>query len=65
MSKQADYWVSGREPGLAEVLSDPIVHLVMRRDGLSEADVRAAVRRGQARLYGGALWLTQELRKSA
>ena len=65
MSRQADYWVPGREPTLAEVLSDPIVHLVMRRDGISASDVRAAVRLGQARLHGNALGLLEELRKSA
>ncbi len=68
MSGQAEIWMSGREPELAEVMSDPIVHLIMRRDGLSEGDVWAAVRLGQARLHGGVGGVfrpRQQLRKSA
>ena len=68
MIGQAETWMSGREPALAEALSDPIVHLVMRRDGLSEGDVWAAVRLGQARLSGGVSGVfrpRQEQRKSA
>ena len=34
---------AGPEPEISELLADPIVHLVMRRDGLTEKDVRAAV----------------------
>ncbi|CCG41874.1 hypothetical protein [Magnetospirillum molischianum] len=33
-----DPWRSG-EPALADVLADPIVHLLMRRDGLTADDV--------------------------
>jgi hypothetical protein len=43
---------AGVEPALAEVLADPMVHLVMRRDGVSPcglwqviAAARAALRR--------------------
>ncbi len=32
---------AGSEPRLSDVLSDPLVHLVMRRDGLQRADVEA------------------------
>ncbi len=46
-------WLDG-EPGLDEVMADPIVHLVMRRDGLSADMVRAAVAAGVARLAGAA-----------
>jgi len=36
MARRRDPWASaGIEPGLAEVLADPLVHLVMRRDGVS------------------------------
>jgi len=34
---------AGTEPRLAELLADPLTHLVMRRDGITEHDVRAAV----------------------
>ncbi len=35
---------AGCEPTLSEILADPIVHLVMQRDGLSPADIIAAIR---------------------
>ncbi|HEY1722144.1 MAG TPA: hypothetical protein VGG27_12930 [Magnetospirillaceae bacterium] len=41
---------AGSEPKLADVLADPLVHLVMRRDGLQRADVEAAVALGQRQL---------------
>ena len=37
-------------PSLEDVLSDPLVHLVMRRDRLSVADVRQVMDITQARL---------------
>jgi len=43
---------AGVEPALEEVMADPVVHLVMRRDGLTAKDVRAVletVRRQHAR----------------
>jgi hypothetical protein len=45
--------VAGTEPDLAEVLAEPMVHLLMQRDGVSRcalarvlATARAALRRG-------------------
>jgi hypothetical protein len=38
---------AGEEPTLAEMLADPIVHLVMARDHLTRADVERAVSFGQ------------------
>jgi hypothetical protein len=38
---------AGIEPTLTEMLADPIVRLVMRRDGLSDADLWRAVRCGR------------------
>lgn len=38
---------AGVEPTLAEILSDPILHQVMRRDRLNPDMVRAAIRAGQ------------------
>jgi hypothetical protein len=47
----ADMWRDpGIEPSLEDVLSDPLVHLVMRRDRLSVADVRQVMDITQARL---------------
>ncbi len=37
----------GHEPRLEEIMSDPIVKLLMRRDRISDDDVNAAVRRAR------------------
>jgi hypothetical protein len=37
-----DEWLCG-EPAIDDMLDDPIVRLVMRRDGITERDVRAAI----------------------
>ena len=47
---RCDYARAGREPALEEVLRDPIVQLVMRRDGLGLADVRCSVDAARRRL---------------
>ena len=42
---------AGNEPAIDDMLADPIVHAVMRRDGIGEGEVRAALahaRRGAA-----------------
>ncbi len=36
--RESKSWLQG-EPSIREVMSDPIVHLVMRRDGLTPEDV--------------------------
>lgn len=41
---------AGKEPPLCEVLADPLVHLVMRRDGVSPAGLRAVIAAAQTRL---------------
>lgn len=41
---------AGTEPALADVLADPLVHLVLRRDGVSLAELRAVIARAQAAL---------------
>lgn len=39
-----DYYQSEmREPGLGDMLADPITRAVMRRDGVEEADLRALI----------------------
>jgi len=40
-------WTENEEPHLDEVLADPIVHLVMKRDGVSIPDLRAVVARAK------------------
>ncbi len=46
-----DPWRYG-EPDIADVMADPIVHLLMRRDGLVPDAVWPVVRDAQARLGG-------------
>jgi hypothetical protein len=41
---------AGQEPGLAELLDDPIAELLRRRDGLTRADVEGAVRLARQRV---------------
>ena len=41
---------AGTEPRLADLLADPIVHLVMARDHLSRADVESAVAFGRRQM---------------
>ena len=46
----ADCWKSaGAEPSLEEILADPVLHLVMRRDGVSLAELRNIIAAAQAR----------------
>lgn len=40
----------GTEPPLREVLADPIVHAVMRRDGVSRAALDSVIAGAQRRL---------------
>lgn len=52
--RRAHPWSAGGcEPRLDEVLADPIVHQIMRRDGVSPGDLRALVARVRARAGGG------------
>lgn len=46
------FLAAGREPTLDEVLADPLVALLMRRDGVSAAQLRAIVATAQDRLRG-------------
>lgn len=44
-------WGSGvREPSLKELLEDPILHLLLKVDGLDESRFRAYLEAGRARL---------------
>lgn len=49
MIEQND-WIAG-EPALHDVFAEPIVHLVMRCDGVSSEDLRRAVLSAQGRLH--------------
>jgi hypothetical protein len=42
---QHRYACAGIEPSIEEMLADPIVHLVMARDGITEQDVRRGIRK--------------------
>jgi hypothetical protein len=42
-------WIVG-EPSLAEVLGDPLVHAILRRDGLTRQDLQQAIALGRRRL---------------
>jgi hypothetical protein len=44
---------AGEEPDLADVLADPLVHLVMRRDGVSLAQLESVIARARAALRVG------------
>ena len=41
---------AGVEPALSEVLADPVVHLVMRRDGVSPCELRRVIVAAQGKL---------------
>ena len=45
-----DYIRAGTEPPLAEALRDPIVQLLMRRDGLEPTEMRRAIDAARRRL---------------
>jgi hypothetical protein len=48
---RADQWQGGAiEPRLQDVLKDPLVALVMRRDGVSAELLCAVIRQAQAKL---------------
>jgi hypothetical protein len=44
---------AGTEPPLAEVLADPLVHQVMRRDGVTPSELQRIIRQAQAQLRSG------------
>lgn len=47
---QATWSAAGPEPALDELLYDPIVELLMRRDRISRQDILWAVQRARQRL---------------
>ena len=49
---------AGHEPGLGEVLADPLVHLVMRRDGVTLPELEGVVAAARARLRRGVCCLS-------
>ncbi len=42
-----DWRQAGIEPAIEDMLADPIVHAIMRRDRIGEHDVRAAIARAR------------------
>ena len=47
--RQRETWFHG-EPSIQEVMSDPLVHLVMRRDGLTPESVWAVIQAASVQL---------------
>ena len=47
---QAAWSVAGPEPALDELLQDPMIELLMRRDRISRQDILRAVQRARQRL---------------
>ena len=47
--RQSEAWLRG-EPSIQELMSDPIIHLVMRRDGLTPEIVWAVIQAASAEL---------------
>jgi hypothetical protein len=45
---------AGFEPDLREVLADPLVHLVMQRDGVTPCDLHRVIARAKAKMRRGA-----------
>lgn len=45
-----DYSVSGKEPELQEVMSDPIVRMLMKSDGVSEGALRPLIKEVSAKV---------------
>lgn len=43
---------SGEEPSLEEMLFDPVVESVLKRDGLTREDVMAVMEAARLRVYG-------------
>jgi hypothetical protein len=51
-----EYWLrAGVEPSVADLLNDPIVRLVMRRDNLAPSDVLRVLARTRAHRRRGAV----------
>jgi hypothetical protein len=50
MSIRQSYENGGEEPTLLDLLSDPLTHAVMRRDGVTLAELCAVIRAGRHRL---------------
>lgn len=49
------YIHAGAEPSLPEMMADPIVHAVMRRDGVTREDLIALLRRAATTVNDGEL----------
>lgn len=53
LSRRQPWGVAGVEPKLCDLLDDPLIHLVMRRDGVTRAELRAVIRDAQRALGVG------------
>lgn len=53
-TRPADVWrEAGIEPSLCEVLNDPLVHQVMRRDGVTFDELAGVIALAQVKLQRG------------
>jgi hypothetical protein len=52
-SNEVAWGTAGVEPGLGDLFNDPLVHLVMRRDGVTLPVLHAVVAAAQAKLRRG------------
>jgi|GEM_PF-2534710 hypothetical protein len=50
MAIEQTYEYAGEEPDLFDLLADPVIHAVMRRDGVTLTDLCAVIRTGRLRL---------------
>ena len=50
MSPRENWARAGVEPSLADLMHDPIVHLIMRRDNVAPSDLLKVVARARAHL---------------
>jgi hypothetical protein len=51
--RRAAWAEAGVEPSLTDILADPLLHLVMRRDGVTPAALAAVIVAAQATLARG------------
>ena len=55
-SVRDEIWPAGTEPTLREMFADPLVHLVMRRDGVTPEMLAGFIAEGRARLRRDLCW---------
>ncbi len=64
-AKAQPWRFAGEEPALDELLADPLLHLVMKRDGVSEAALQAVIEAARVKLAARARRATESRRAQA